>query len=86
MSNINCPACGKTYAYTAQLEYVQAASNDAALALIQSGQVDSTHNFVPNVETAYEAKDKAHFAFFLRNLGNGRRRSLRVFATNWKPQ
>ena len=31
------------------LEYVQAASNDAALALIQSGQVDWTHNFVPNV-------------------------------------
>src|SRR5205085_8536880 len=36
------------------LEYVQAASNDAALALIQSGQVDWTHNFVPNVEKAYE--------------------------------
>ena len=43
------------------LEYVQAASNDAALALIQSGQVDWTHNFVPNVEKAYEAKDKAHY-------------------------
>src|SRR5215213_8082610 len=27
------------------LEYVQAASNDASLALIQSGQVDWTHNF-----------------------------------------
>ena len=46
------------------LEYVQAASNDAALALIQSGQVDWTHNFVPNVEKAYEAKDKAHFHAF----------------------
>jgi peptide/nickel transport system substrate-binding protein len=46
------------------LEYVQAASNDAALALIQSGQVDWTHNFVPNVETAYIAKDKAHFHSF----------------------
>ena len=46
------------------LEYVQAASNDAALALIQSGQVDWTHNFVPNVETAYEAKDKAHYHSF----------------------
>jgi peptide/nickel transport system substrate-binding protein len=43
------------------LEYVQASSNDAALALIQSGQVDWTHNFVPNVDKAYEAKDKAHF-------------------------
>lgn len=29
------------------LEYVQASSNDAALALAQSGQVDWTHNFVP---------------------------------------
>jgi peptide/nickel transport system substrate-binding protein len=46
------------------LEYVQAASNDAALALIQSGQVDLTHNFVPNVDKAYEAKDKAHFHAF----------------------
>jgi peptide/nickel transport system substrate-binding protein len=46
------------------LEYVQAASNDAALALIQNGSVDWTHNFVPNVETAYEAKDKAHFHAF----------------------
>jgi peptide/nickel transport system substrate-binding protein len=46
------------------LEYVQASSNDAALALIQSGQVDWTHNFVPNVEKAYEAKDKKHYHSF----------------------
>jgi peptide/nickel transport system substrate-binding protein len=46
------------------LEYVQAASNDAALALIQSGQVDWTHNFVPNVEKAYVAKDPKHFHAF----------------------
>ena len=46
------------------LEYVQASSNDAALAQIQSGEVDWTHNFVPNVESAYEAKDKAHFHAF----------------------
>jgi peptide/nickel transport system substrate-binding protein len=46
------------------LEYVQAASNDSALALIQSGQVDWTHNFVPNVEKAYVAKDKKHFHAF----------------------
>jgi peptide/nickel transport system substrate-binding protein len=47
------------------LEYVQAASNDASLALAQSGQVDWTHNFVPNVDKAYIAKDPAHFhAFF----------------------
>jgi len=43
------------------LEYVQAASNDAALALIQGGQVDWTHNFVPNVDKAYESKDPAHY-------------------------
>src|SRR4051794_26223842 len=46
------------------LEYVQAASNDAALALIQSGQVDWTHNFVPNVASAYVKKDKQHFHAF----------------------
>jgi peptide/nickel transport system substrate-binding protein len=46
------------------LEYVQAASNDAALALIQSGQVDWTHNFVPNVAKAYVSKDKKHFHAF----------------------
>ncbi len=46
------------------LEYVQAASNDSALALIQSGQVDWTHNFVPNVDKAYTSKDKAHYHAF----------------------
>jgi peptide/nickel transport system substrate-binding protein len=46
------------------LQYVRAASNDAALALIQSGQVDWTHNFVPNVERAYVARDKKHFHAF----------------------
>src|SRR3954452_9563125 len=49
------------------LEYVQASSNDAALALIQNGQVDWTHNFVPNVDTAYEAKDKQHYHSFYSN-------------------
>jgi peptide/nickel transport system substrate-binding protein len=49
------------------LEYVQATSNDSALALIQSGQVDWTHNFVPNVEKAYESKDKAHYHAFYAN-------------------
>jgi peptide/nickel transport system substrate-binding protein len=50
------------------IEYVQAAGNDAALALIQSGQVDWTHNFVPNVEKAYVAKDPKHFhAFYATN-------------------
>jgi peptide/nickel transport system substrate-binding protein len=46
------------------LEYTQAASNDAALLLIQSGQVDWTHNFVPNVAKAYIAKDPQHFHAF----------------------
>jgi peptide/nickel transport system substrate-binding protein len=49
------------------LEYVQASSNDAALALIQSGQVDWTHNFVPNVEKAYQAKDPKHYHAFYSN-------------------
>lgn len=46
------------------LEYTQSASNDAALLAIQSGQVDWTHNFVPNVAQAYESKDKAHYHSF----------------------
>src|SRR5215203_6367560 len=49
------------------LEYVQATSNDSALALIQNGQVDWTHNFVPNVEKAYEAKDPKHYHAFYSN-------------------
>jgi peptide/nickel transport system substrate-binding protein len=46
------------------LEYTQATSNDAALLLIQSGQVDWTHNFVPNVDKAYTSKDKSHYHAF----------------------
>lgn len=46
------------------IEYVQASSNDAALLLIKSGKVDWTHNFVPNVETAYIKSDKAHYHAF----------------------
>ena len=51
------------------LEYLQAASNDASLALTQSGQVDWTHNFVPNVEQAYESKDPKHFHAFYAKVG-----------------
>jgi peptide/nickel transport system substrate-binding protein len=46
------------------LEYVLATSNDAGLAQIQSGQVDWTHNFVPNVAQAYTSKDPKHFHAF----------------------
>jgi len=60
------------------LEYVQASSNDAALALIQSGQVDWTHNFVPNVEKAYQAKDKKHYhAFYATTATRSRCSSTR---------
>ena len=46
------------------LEYIQATSNDAALLQIVSGQADWTHNFVPNVEKAYIAKDRNHYHAF----------------------
>jgi peptide/nickel transport system substrate-binding protein len=46
------------------LEYVQASSNDSALALAQSGAVDWTHNFVPGVDKAYVSKDPKHFHAF----------------------
>ena len=46
------------------LQYIQATSNDAALLQIVSGQADWTHNFVPNVEKAYIAKDRNHYHAF----------------------
>jgi len=46
------------------VEKLSAISNDASLVQMVSGQVDDTHNFVPNVETAYEAKDPAHYHSF----------------------
>ena len=51
------------------LEYQETTSNDAALLAIQSGKVDWTHNFVPNVESAYEAKDPAHYHAFYAHDG-----------------
>ena len=36
---------------------------------IQSGKVDWTHNFVPNVESVYEAKDPAHYHAFYAHHG-----------------
>jgi peptide/nickel transport system substrate-binding protein len=48
------------------------ASNDAGLLQIVSGQADWTHNFVPNVESAYTAKDPAHYhnAYLTTNLAH----------------
>ena len=43
------------------VERIAAASNDAALLQIVNGEADWTHNFVPNVESAYQAKDPAHY-------------------------
>jgi peptide/nickel transport system substrate-binding protein len=37
------------------------ASNDAGLLQIVSGQADWTHNFVPNVESAYQEKDPKNY-------------------------
>jgi peptide/nickel transport system substrate-binding protein len=49
------------------VQYIQATSNDAALLQIRSGQADWTHNFVPNVEKAYIAKDPLHYHAFYDN-------------------
>jgi peptide/nickel transport system substrate-binding protein len=46
------------------LRRIAASSNDAALLQIVSGQADWTHNFVPNVEKAYVAKDPKHYHAF----------------------
>jgi peptide/nickel transport system substrate-binding protein len=46
------------------LQYIQATSNDAALLQIVSGQADWTHNFVPNVERSYIAKNPRYYHAF----------------------
>jgi peptide/nickel transport system substrate-binding protein len=46
------------------VEYIQATSNDAALLQIVSGKADWTHNFVPNVEKAYIAKNPRYYHAF----------------------
>jgi peptide/nickel transport system substrate-binding protein len=48
------------------------ASNDAGLLQIVSGQADWTHNFVPNVESAYTAKDPKNYrnAYLTTNLAH----------------
>ena len=43
------------------VERIFTASNDAGLLQIVSGQADWTHNFVPNVESAYQAKDPKNY-------------------------
>ena len=43
------------------VERIFTASNDAGLLQIVSGQADWTHNFVPNVESAYQDKDPKNF-------------------------
>ncbi len=43
------------------VERIFTASNDAGLLQIVSGQADWTHNFVPNVESAYMDKDPKNF-------------------------
>ena len=43
------------------VERIFTASNDAGLLQIVSGQADWTHNFVPNVESAYQEKDPKNY-------------------------
>jgi peptide/nickel transport system substrate-binding protein len=46
------------------VERIAAASNDAALSQIISGQADWTTNFVPNVAKAYVSHDPKHYHYF----------------------
>lgn len=43
------------------VERLFAASNDASLLQIVNGDADWTHNFYPNVEQVYQAKDPEHY-------------------------
>jgi len=47
------------------VQRIYTASNDAGLLQIVSGQADWTHNFVPNVESAYQAKDPHYHNAYL---------------------
>jgi ABC-type transport system substrate-binding protein len=51
------------------VEYVQASSNDASLALIQSGQVDWTHNFVPERRVGVRVEGPEALPLLLREEG-----------------
>jgi peptide/nickel transport system substrate-binding protein len=55
------------------IERIAASSNDAALLQQLNGQADWAHNFVPNVESAFQAKDPKHFfnSYLVANLPFG---------------
>jgi peptide/nickel transport system substrate-binding protein len=55
------------------IERIAAASNDAALLQIVNGDADWTHNFVPNVESAYQSHDPKHYhnSYLTTNLPVG---------------
>jgi len=46
------------------VERTFASNNDSAALSMVHGDVDWTHNFVPNVQKVYVAKDPAHFHYF----------------------
>jgi len=46
------------------VERTFASNNDSAALSMAHGDVDWTHNFVPNVQKVYVAKDPAHFHYF----------------------
>ena len=68
------------------IERIAAASNDAALLQIVNGEADWTHNFVPNVESAYQAKDPAHYHNAYLTSGVAGRPLLRPDAVPVQPR
>jgi peptide/nickel transport system substrate-binding protein len=55
------------------VERIAAASNDAALLQIVNGDADWSHNFVPNIESAYQSHDPKHYhnSYLTTNLPIG---------------
>ena len=55
------------------IERIAASSNDAALLQQINGEADWAHNFYPNVESSYQAKDPEHFfnSYLTTNLPVG---------------
>ena len=69
------------------VERIFTASNDAGLLQIVSGQADWTHNFVPNVESAYMDKDPKNFhnAYLTTACRSASPSTRRSTPTAWSP-
>lgn len=60
---------GRPYAQC--IEKLSETGNDAALLAMAHGDIDWTHNFVPDAQKSYVARDPQHFHYWYAGLGTG---------------